>query len=362
MLSGSEQFEKDANQFIEEFIRNTESAMSDEAFKNRLTQELLVNMKELISKVEPGVDKRFHIKTVQVDQLLEYGGEVLLHDLSGMGFKIGKSSARQKKSTVLPKRFIDPKGGINYKTVQDLIIADLENKNMHDYENQEMVINNMRVIEKPAVKRYTQLTSTAAVVSPNYGVKFKSGQESLADANAPTNEINIFYMGTGGTIHVGGKHKDVYEGGDVLCHLGLHKGIEQKQPTLLIRGIGTNDDFKTATAYYAKEAKDANTSGYVSETVLAYGLNQRLTVTMEQFFIPTLLQIISKKSSNDELPCDLTFNVTGHSRGAITSYAMVDLIDAWMNEVENMNDKDIDLMVKQIAMEFSDATKSKTFD
>ncbi|MBA2651348.1 MAG: hypothetical protein H0U73_03650 [Tatlockia sp.] len=209
-------------------------------------------------------------------------------------------------------------GPQNEQEIKELIIENLNTN--YDLNNQEMIIRNFRDIK-----------------SGNYGIKLLAGEQNLSNIDFPTNELNIFFMGTGGALHFGGKHKDVYEGGDVLCHLGLHKGIEQKQPTLLLRGVGTANF--VSTTHYFNEVFDKNphtsTGGAINEALLGSKTNTRLSIAMEQFFIPTLLQMITKVLKNNKSSAEFTFNIVGHSRGAICSYAMCDLIEKWMEDSAN---------------------------
>lgn len=185
-----------------------------------------------------------------------------------------------------------------------------------------------------------------------YGVTLKNGTDALNNPNVPTHEMNILFMGTAGALHFGGKHKDVYEGGDVLCHLGLHKGMDQSHPTCLLRGVGTAK-MESAVDYMHEPTK--LTGGTTEANVQGTGVKKRLRMGMEQFFIPNLLQMVHKNTSLNA-PLDFKFNVVGHSRGAITSYAMVSLIDVWMKDIAKLSDNELDKMADKIIETFS-ATK-----
>lgn len=223
------------------------------------------------------------------------------------------------------------------EVITHLVNDDILHK--YDYKNQELVVKNMRSKQ-----------------NKNYAVKFRAGNDALNNPDIPSNEMNLIFMGTGGSLHFGASHKDVYEGGDVLCHLGLHKGIEQAQPTFLVRGIGTTD-FNSALDFIDDPEK--NTQGSTVNAVIGIGGKTRITLAMEQFVVPTLLQMINKKINKNEVPCDLTFNIVGHSRGGICSYAVASLVDAWLKDIQNMDDEKIRRLAGKIAQEFAQMTSSK---
>ena len=268
-----------------------------------------------------------------------------------------------------------PKGPNSVEEIKELICEDLDINYVLD--KQEMIIGDFRhsagyfeALAKDTVKaKFGEYFSSFVPQSKskNYGIKLLAGQKALSNFDIDTKELNIFFMGTGGSLHFYGKHKDVYEGGDVLCHLGMIKGIKYEKPTVLIRGVSTAD-FNSVIDY--KNNPHLSSGGDIEEALLGSNIDIRLRIVMEQFFIPTLLQMTHKVlknsvSQNVKPSAEFVFNIIGHSRGAITSYAMCDLIDKWMKVVTHtsplrslFHDK-LDTLASNIAKMYLLAIESK---
>lgn len=161
------------------------------------------------------------------------------------------------------------------------------------------------------------------------------------------NDINMFFMGTAGAPLFAG-HFDIYEGGDVLCNLALQKALEEKKRVMLMRGVGTAvmslDQPLVYLDHYDSKHNDklAVTEGDVAGNLLGSGIEARITTAMEMHFIPEMINLIT-----DGLT-EIKVNVTGHSRGAITSFAMADCMDKWMMSLSNLNDTEIEKLANSI--------------
>lgn len=256
---------------------------------------------------------------------------------------IKKENVMLKMPVQIPKGPINTDGSIQYEVVKNKVIEDLQT--LYQFKENEMLVGDMRF--QPGLI-YTE--------SENFGVKFSAAQKSLDNNYSKNQELNIIFMGTGTELRFDGSHASVYEGGDVLCHLGLRKA-QQQQPTLLLRGVATTD--------FDPELNDKNKFLNLSkeEYLFGAGVSKRLTIAAEQFFIPVVLKMTNKylknNINNSEL-CNLTFNILGHSRGAITAYAMADLIDVWMQKIRQMQDLNtLNNLAANIAKDFLSASQYK---
>lgn len=167
-----------------------------------------------------------------------------------------------------------------------------------------------------------------------YGIAFKNGQESLLNYDEPSREMNLFLMGTGSSIHFG-SHMYVSEAGDVLCIAALTKGVALARPTCILRGVGT---LKFQSVVDFIDDFQLDTVGSASANVQGSGIQKRLVVSMEKFVVPNLIRMVLKNkifASRHALdfPSEnetIIFNIVGHSRGAVSGYALADLLDKWM--------------------------------
>lgn len=199
-------------------------------------------------------------------------------------------------------------------------------ENEDQYEMAEVLLHSL----KPVITRRDPLDQV-------YGWRIESDKVGKDDS-----EMNIVFLGTG-SIPYFGPHQVMSEGGDVLCQMALQKGVEQGQPTLLLRGIGTvsmpiTSDFdESATnAYYPLETLINPNSGFAGGgggTALGRGLETRLGLAMTSLFIPTLVNRINNQPADAE-SIPVTINIVGHSRGAITTYYMTNLIHNFMDTIK----------------------------
>lgn len=179
----------------------------------------------------------------------------------------------------------------------------------------------------------------------------------IKNENSEKDEINIFFMGTAGAPLFGG-HTDIYEGGDVLCNLAMQKALEENKQVMLIRGVGTakmspNQPLEYLENPFSKaedslemvsdlSIKKGKTEGGAAGNILGSGLEKRISVAMEKYYIPQLIEMIQANQH------EIKVNITGHSRGAITTFAMADCIDKWTHSLTELNDEAIQALGSQI--------------
>lgn len=169
-----------------------------------------------------------------------------------------------------------------------------------------------------------------------YAWRFKSGQDGIINTK-DSDELNIFFLGTSTPPLFGIHNIDVCETGHVLCHAALQKA-QQGKPSVLVKGIGTNDmnkDFPLKALEHRDIAGLPNTTkATVSKTfstVKGAGADTRIQMVMEQYFIPNLINMLLKKPLKDRKK--LTLNIAGHSRGAITSFIMADCANKFIEAI-----------------------------
>ncbi|MCS5708529.1 hypothetical protein CC99x_006360 [Candidatus Berkiella cookevillensis] len=176
-----------------------------------------------------------------------------------------------------------------------------------------------------------------------------------------TNDINIFFMGTAGAPLFAG-HFDIYEGGDVLCNLALQKALEEKKRVMLMRGVGTAvmslDQPLVYLDHYDSKHNDklAVTEGDVAGNLLGSGIEARITTAMEMHFIPEMIKLITDGLNK------IKVNVTGHSRGAITSFAMADCMDKWMQSLSGLTDEQIETLANSIVEKNKHSQQNKDIE
>lgn len=166
-------------------------------------------------------------------------------------------------------------------------------------------------------------------INVTYAWKYATGQEILRHHGHDGNSLNLFFLGTSTPPLFGIHNIDVCETGHIISQASLQKGLK-KEPTLLVKGIGTVDmqpDFPML-AMQDPNIQGVSTGGFVESlrktktTVKGVGAQSRLQLTMDEFFVPNLLQMIINEPL--ESRGNLIVNITGHSRGGITSFIMAD--------------------------------------
>ncbi len=180
-----------------------------------------------------------------------------------------------------------------------------------------------------------------------YAWTFKSGQETLRNGKDDNDEINIFFLGTSTPPLFGIHNIDVCESGHVICQAALQKA-QLGRATLLVKGIATADmDEQFPMEALDKPSIFGGGSGYT--TVKGTGADTRLTVTMEQFFIPTLFKMLINKPL--AMRDNLTINLSGHSRGGITTFIMADCADQFINFLVNKQEG-VDYKLSELAQTY----------
>jgi hypothetical protein len=173
-----------------------------------------------------------------------------------------------------------------------------------------------------------------------YAWKYKSGQETIFKAHPDNNALNIFFLGTSTPPLFGLHAVDVCETGHVISQASLQKGMK-KEPTLLVKGIATIDmaPHFPLDALENPKINGVSSGGFIESfrktktTVKGVGVESRLMLTMDQFFVPNLLKMISNEPL--ERRGELVLNIAGHSRGGITTFIMADCANQFIQTIAN---------------------------
>ncbi|MBN9289141.1 MAG: hypothetical protein BGO43_14415 [Gammaproteobacteria bacterium 39-13] len=168
-----------------------------------------------------------------------------------------------------------------------------------------------------------------------YAWKFKSGQDNLDNKDV----INLFFLGTSTPPLFGIHNVDVAETGHIICQLALQKA-KKGEPTLLVKGIATANmggDFPLS-ALKNPNIQGVSNSNFESvqktlTTVKGTGAEKRVSMAMEQYFIPNLFKMITEKPLQHRQ--ELMINLAGHSRGGITTFIAADCINQFIEQMIN---------------------------
>ncbi len=170
--------------------------------------------------------------------------------------------------------------------------------------------------------------------------RFQTGDAALKNGEAT--QMNITFLGTGSEPLFANHDFGMREGGDTLCQLALEKSLYAKEPTLLVRGVGTY--LKTNSEYPLQALFDTNlpTAGGTGGLGFGTGIDRRIQLALEEFYIPNLLTLINNQiKNNPDGPMQpVQVNIIGHSRGGITTYYMASLIDTWLKHIQQSNISD----------------------
>ncbi len=170
-----------------------------------------------------------------------------------------------------------------------------------------------------------------------YAWKYKTGQLNVLKQQ-PLNALNIFFLGTS-TPPLFGKHNiDVCETGHIISQASLQTGLKG-EPTLLVKGIATIDMAPTfpLDALQNPSINGVSSGGYIETfrktktTVKGVGVESRLQLTVDEFFVPNLLRMLGAAPLDERQ--ELTVNLAGHSRGGITTFIMADCADQFIQTI-----------------------------
>lgn len=217
--------------------------------------------------------------------------------------------------------------------------------NTYDRDRRELA-DNLQDMKTVTARYDRELKHRAGI----YGWQFDLGKPVQPD------EITMVFLGTGSMPYFGG-HSFMSNGGDVLCHIAHQKSFHHGEPSVIIKGVGTaklNEvkeenviDFNPRDALYPLESlvnPNSIVMGGAGGLGLGSGFERRIKIGMEEFFIPHIMKKIlghvSNNNNNDDVQ-NINVNVVGHSRGAITSFYMLDLIDQWIKHIEEGKPIDI---------------------
>ena len=158
------------------------------------------------------------------------------------------------------------------------------------------------------------------------------------------NEINIFFHGTGTIPLFLVEHTFTHEGGNPLAHFAYEKA-ELGLPSLLVKGVGSVKTDEFAPVRFILDQTAPVEGGSAAEIAMGVGIHGRIQLAMEEFYIPKVIELIEASISNNKTePYPLNVNISGHSRGAITTFAMADCVDKWMKFVRDSSPNEFEQM------------------
>ncbi|MBI2790847.1 MAG: hypothetical protein HYX61_02715 [Gammaproteobacteria bacterium] len=299
-------------QSFEERWENLINALETGALNNSEITNLILKVDELAAENQGKIEKLVNSERVQI--LLKYAKQSeLLKNAVSKWFKIATDVA-------IPELTDE----------DDFVIVPTGEKEYIRADNQTIKTILQHEFDQQAV----------GDAKATYAWKYKSGQDKIASGQDDANQMNIFFLGTS-TPPLFGKHNiDICETGHIISQASLQKGLKS-EPSLLVKGIATIDmqpDFPL-NALDNPNIQGVSSGGWVETfrktktTVKGAGVEHRLELTMDDYFVPNLLKMVLNRPL--ESRGEITINLAGHSRGGITTFVMADCANQFIQTLAN---------------------------